>query len=551
MGIGKADRATACRTTAGIHIAGHQIQLGRIDDRDRAIDRSHVDLAQLQGPVAVVGEAELGLPLEGHHLAVAGAEDLARERDVAPAAGNVVEGDRLAGGIHIARQGQGAAGGAAETDAIDWIAGPVDQAAGARGGEVGRHLHGDIRQTRLDQAIDIEIQGIDAYRSPRQDGAICIARSLVNRRRHLTIGLGQGGGGAGVGARIGARTDGGSIEDLSLQGIAIHHRGGIKAGVEPGVTVEHEVAGGTDRHRIPIHRAAHQDAAHGVGEAHRTRGVGNCAQHIEIGRQWRLGSTGQADVLQRVLLDRHAGHRGLDLADRRAAHPAGAVYIDATGGEHGVGAVHRGHHIGSADLRVSQGQDQRSAVVDGDIGVGVGSEIAGGRAAAEGLAAHGHGTAAAAGLQEDRAGGGVEIRQLQHQPEDVLLNHAGGIQQAEAAGLLGHRLQLADVARLVRRGIGVLVDQLIELLGLVGQVAAQVGEHQLGLARGTGPEAGGQHHRHLIRQLRRIAGIGGGRGRRRRQQLIGVGHARVGAEGADLGGGEGRPRHQGGAQGRG
>ena len=88
----------------------------------------------------------------------------------------------MAGGIHIARQGHGAAAGAAETDAVDRIAGPIDQAAGAGGGEVGRHLHGDIRQTRLDQAIDIEIQGIDADRSPRQDGAICIARSLVNRR---------------------------------------------------------------------------------------------------------------------------------------------------------------------------------------------------------------------------------------------------------------------------------------------------------------------------------------------------------------------------------
>ena len=181
MGIGKADRATACRAAAEIHIVGHQIQLGRIDDRDRAVDRGHVDLAQLQGPGAVVGEAELGLPLESHHLAVAGAEDLACERDVATAAGDVVEGDRLAGGIHIARQGQGAAGGAAETDAIDWIAGPIHQAAGAGGGEVGRHLHGDVRQTRLDQTVDIEIERINADRPPRQDGTCCITRGLANR----------------------------------------------------------------------------------------------------------------------------------------------------------------------------------------------------------------------------------------------------------------------------------------------------------------------------------------------------------------------------------
>ena len=121
------------------------------------------------------------------------------------------------------------------------------------------------------------------------------------------------------------------------------------------------------------------------------------------------------------------------------------------------------------------------------------------------------------------------------------MNHAGAIHQAEADGLLVDRLILADKARLVRRGIGVLVDQLSKVLLLDGQVAAQIGEQQPGLARGTVPEAGGQHHRHLIRQLRRIAGVaglGGGGGQWGRQHLIGVGHAGVGAEGADLRGGE-------------
>ena len=475
-----------------------------LDHRDPAAARlGRVDAVEDELILALVVDVDAGVAMRHLETAVAGAQDLAGNGDVAAAGHDLVHHDGLLDDVEITAD-RHAVG--AERDARQRLAAVVQERLGAIRREVRSHLERDGLHPALDQAVDVQVARRDVDTALRQDLVtvggdraveVQIDRQAEHRRLHVgRVAKLDRRRAAAVGQRVGAQQ---AVVDV-LPRIAV--------GVQPVVGVEREVGLRlqVDRRRADVARDV--DAAVEVLDRDRSGLVDDVTDDVETAVHVRHVENAviPGERIERFLRDLD-GLAGLVVHRREL----GVVEVHVAGRLHRVLAVDHRHAAVVADDGVGQGHREWRPVVDLDLGAAARLDL-GADAPRRGVRA--------VGLDEHRARRRVDRRQVDEQRVQALIHDrrghvrgrvGGGLEQAEIPEGLVERIQLHLVPR-HRFGIaGMAGDPAQDLLALLEQQAAQVA-----IGDGRLRHAHRLHDVQLVDEFRaqvqrRVAAIEGGR----------------------------------------
>ena len=437
------------------------LELGRLHPVDaRGVDQGDLAHAVLAGVdavgdelvVAVVDDVHAGVAMGRLDLAVARAQDLARQ-DHAPALGHdVLHHDGLLGVVEIGLDRDALV---AEVHPRHGIALAVDQLPVVRpdrigiGVEAGIDFQFDSLRAALDQAVDVEETRRHGDGALGQDGRVGRV-DLVQQGLHAPRTADIDVGGIGVGIEV-VRIGAGPIEH---EGLVDEIRTRVAPGMEPAVAVEREVLGGVDVDGLAADLARDGDAAVVVEDVDGAALVDDVTDDVEV---LVVARDGRADVVVGAGVRR--GHRGRVLRDADHGRGGGAgrgplghvVQVDPAGREHHQLVVRvDGHAAGILDHRVAHRHQEGRAVEDLDLCPGARLDVTE--------------IGCVVRVDEDRARCRIDVRHLDEDQvqrtldDDLAVDHLG---QAQFLQGLVDQLQLHLVAR-HGLGIGAVVGEPVD-----------------------------------------------------------------------------------------